>query len=102
MGDLEKRGTGYNSVSGKEDMRDRIRYERRVELCLESINYFDEIRWGTYKETKFQGDYSGLKAWWGNIVGSKWYWKDYMTVWPIPLVETQRNPNLKPTEGWTY
>lgn len=102
MGDLEKGGTGYNSVSGKEDMRDRIRYERRVELCLESINYFDKIRWGTYKETKFQGDYSGLKAWWGNIVGSKWYWKDYMTVWPIPLVETQRNPNLKPTEGWTY
>ena len=51
-------------------MRERIRYERRVELCLESINYFDEIRWGTYKETKFQGNYSGLKS----MVG-KYRWK---------------------------
>ena len=96
------RNNGINTVQNKNEMREKIRYERRVELCLEGINYFDEIRWGTYKETKMQGNYSGLKSWWGDIVGSKWYWKDYMTVWPIPLVETQRNPNLKPSEGWTY
>ncbi len=102
MGDLVKGGTGYNAVSDKDDMRERIRYERRVELCLEGVNYFDEIRWGTYKDTKFQGNYSGVKACWGNIVGSKWYWKEYMTVWPVPLVETQRNPNLERSEGWTY
>ena len=39
----------------KEDMLERIRYERRVEFCLEGINFFDEVRWGTYKETKFRG-----------------------------------------------
>ena len=46
----------------KEDMLERIRYERRVEFCLEGINFFDEVRWGTYKETKFQGkDINGGK-----------------------------------------
>lgn len=91
-----------NGVSSKEEMRDKIRYERRVELCLEGINYFDELRWGTYRETKFQGGESGYKSWWGNVVGNRWYWSEALTHWAVPLVETQRNPNLKPTPGWTY
>lgn len=99
---LTNGGSGFNSVADKNAMRERIRYERRVELCLEGVNYFDEIRWGTYKDTKFQGSSSGLKAWWGNVITSKWYWKDYMTVWPMPLIEVQRNPNLEKTPGWTY
>ncbi len=100
---LTKGGTGYNTVTAKEDMRERIRYERRVELCLEGINYFDEVRWGTYKQMKFQNqETGGVKAFWGKVTGGKWYYKDYMTTWPVPLTETQKNPNLKQTEGWNY
>ena len=66
---LTEGGSGPCAVNGKEDMLERIRYERRVEFCLEGINFFDEVRWGTYKETKFQGkDVNGGKSWWGDMV----------------------------------
>ena len=39
---LTNGGSGYNAVMGKEDMRKRIQYERRVELCAEGINFLDE------------------------------------------------------------
>lgn len=43
------------------------------------INFFDEVRWGTYKETKFQGkDVNGGKSWWGDMVEYNWYYTDYM------------------------
>ena len=40
-------------VSGQDNLRERIRDERRWELPLEGINLFDEMRWGTWKEKKF-------------------------------------------------
>lgn len=96
-------GTPANAVSGKDDMREKIRYESRVELCVEGVNYFEEVRWGTYKESKFQGkDINGFKNWWGDIVNGRWYYKDYMYPWPVPTTETQMNPNLSPTPGWLY
>jgi signal transduction histidine kinase len=36
-------------------MREAVRYERRVEFPVEAVNFFDEVRWGTYKETKSPG-----------------------------------------------
>lgn len=100
---LLKEGSGSCSVTGKEDMRERIRYERRVEFPVEAINFFDEIRWGTLKDTKFQGsDENGGKSWWGNIVEERWFYADYMWPWSAPLGEVQKNPNLSKREGWTY
>lgn len=96
-------GSGPNGVAGKEDMLEKIRYERRVELCLEAVNYFDEIRWGTYKETKFQGkDINGGKSWWGNMVEYNWYYTEYMWPWTAPSAEVQKNPNLTKRSGWAY
>ena len=95
--------TGGSAVNGKEDMLERVRYERRVEFCLEGINFFDEVRWGTYKETKFQGkDVNGGKSWWGDMVEYNWYYTDYMWPWTAPIVETQKNPNLTKRSGWAY
>lgn len=103
MGPLTNGGSGFNAVSGKDDMRERIRYERRVEFPVEAINFFDEIRWGTLRDTKFKGsDQNGGKAWWGNVAEEKWYYVDYMWPWSAPLNEIQRNPNLSKREGWTY
>ena len=100
---LTEGGSGPCAVNGKEDMLERIRYERRVEFCLEGINFFDEVRWGTYKETKFQGkDVNGGKSWWGDMVEYNWYYTDYMWPWTAPISETQKNPNLTKRSGWAY
>lgn len=96
-------GNGANGVANKDDMRERIRYERRVELCGEGVDYFDEVRWGTLKEMKFGSDDRhyypqpwGVKGW--NV--------EYFRCngWPmaIPMAECQRNNNLVPTDGWQY
>ena len=93
-------------VPGKEDLLEAIRYERRVELCVEAVNYFDEIRWGTYKQTKFQGktEYGG-QSWWGCPMTQNmgiWYYDECMWPWSAPLAEIQRNHNLSRREGWSY
>lgn len=55
------------SFSSREEGRKAVRYERRVEFCVEALNYFDEVRWGTYKEMKFKGkDIHGGQSWWGD------------------------------------
>lgn len=100
---LTNSGSGVNTVTDKNDMRERIRYERRAELALEGISYFDELRWGTYKESKYNGGISaGRKSWWGSInAGYRWP-GDYILIWPAPLDETQMNSNIKQTAGWSY
>lgn len=92
-------------TGSQEDMREAVRYERRVELSLECHNFFDEWRWGTYKEIKFlDKDVYGDSAWWGEWDGyrEKWYYNDYMYPWPAPAGECRRNTNLVPTDGWAY
>lgn len=96
-------GSGANGVKEKEEMLEKIRYERRVEFCVEALNFFDEIRWGTYKESKFQGkEVNGGKSWWGSMVEYNWYHTEYMWPWTAPVAEIQKNPNLSKREGWAY
>ena len=84
-------------------MRRRIQYERRVELCGEGVNYFDEVRWGTLKQTKFQGkDQHGVCNMWGRRVGNIQYFRNNGWPWAVPRSEWQRNPNLMQTPGWSY
>lgn len=95
-------GQAHNAVSGKEDMRERIRYERRVELCGEGVNFFDEVRWDTFKDTKFAGqdEFSLLGPWGKSLMN--YYWMGGAYPWPVPSKEIQKNPNLEPTPGWNY
>lgn len=93
------------SVGSDEEVMEAIRYERRVELCLEGHDFFDEWRWGTYKEMKFQGlERYGGQNWWGEWDGYDYYWyyTDDMYPWAAPAQECQRNPNLKQKSGWAY
>ena len=86
------------------DMLAAIRYESRVELCQEGVNYFEEIRWGTYQESKFQGKYvhCGMNLWSQRGFEYDWYYVEEMWPWSAPLVEIQMNSNLKKREGWVY
>ena len=86
-------------VSGQDNLRERIRDERRWELPLEGINLFDEMRWGTWKEKKF-GPRSGQKEIWGTIQYEFSWRGDYQYTWPIPRTEIERNPNLEQNPGW--
>ncbi|MBQ9891860.1 MAG: RagB/SusD family nutrient uptake outer membrane protein [Bacteroidales bacterium] len=96
-------GSEANTVKGKDDLRERIRYERRVELCGEGVNYFDEVRWGTLRQTKFMDqEQHGVCNMWGRRTGNIQYFRNNGWPWAVPRSEWQRNNNLRPTPGWSY
>lgn len=87
-------------VNDQADLRERIRNERRWEFNGEGINFFDEMRWGTWKSSKFF-DGSGLKQIWGETE-YKYDWAgDYLYTWPAPRSEREMNKNLTLTPGWS-
>jgi hypothetical protein len=82
-------------------LRESIRKERRWELCLEGINYFDELRWGSLKEKKF-AEGNGVKQIWGTVLTPYRYAGDYILKWPIPKDEIEKNKNLIQNDDWLY
>ncbi|HLP71288.1 MAG TPA: RagB/SusD family nutrient uptake outer membrane protein [Bacteroidales bacterium] len=88
-------------------LRPILRKERRVELALEGIRYWDLLRWGilgttmqgdfwgaSFKDAKKTGskvDPTGNKRWW---VDNKAFRIGTDEVWPIPESETNINPGL--------
>jgi len=87
------------AVTGQDNLRERIRNERRVEFPGEGINYFDELRWKTWKEKVFYPG-NGKKQIWGGNVSDYSYKGDFLYTWPIPTGEIQMNPNLVQNPGW--
>ena len=85
-------------VSGQENMRTRIRNERRWELSLEGVNLYDEIRWRTIGDWCKTGD--GSKEIWGTVVNPFSWGGDYLYTWAIPSTECERNSNLVQNDGW--
>lgn len=87
-------GASWLSVSGKEDMADRIRRERAFELAGEGQRYWDLRRWGLLEESVRNAT---------DIFGDLMYTRSYQPrheLWPIPLVEMERNLNLTQNPGW--
>ena len=89
----------YTQVSGQDNMRERIRNERRWEFAGEGVNFFDEMRWKTWHETKFKSG-AGLKQIWGSMQASYTWGGDYLYNWAIPKSEIQMNTNLTQNNGW--
>jgi hypothetical protein len=89
--------------ANKETARDYVRNERRREFVNEGINFFDEMRWRTLKETKFSQGYAQMV--WGeqSAGGTLYQWPgDHWYTWPTPKAETELNTNLQHTPGWIY
>lgn len=84
--------TGLN----KEQMRDVIRLERRIELALENHYYFDIKRWRT-AEIVNNGPVFNSK---GEAIEIRTFNKDRDYLWAIPHVEIQENPALTQNPGW--
>ena len=89
----------YTTVKGLDDMRQRIRKERYWELAFEEYMFFDELRWGTWKEKKFY-EGNGLMEVWGNTTYSYMWGGDYLWKWAVPSSEIEKNSNLGQNEGW--
>jgi starch-binding outer membrane protein, SusD/RagB family len=97
------------------DVREEIRRERRVELALEGQRYFDLMRWK--QGALLAQDVKGMKKSWAAVpahaeqlrVDDQGYiiafsgrtfdaTKNYL--WPVPMTQVQRNPNLGQNPGW--
>lgn len=89
------------SASSKEEAMKHIKNERKLEFFLEGVRWFDQIRYGEWKETtiakydryKINGEYrQGVST--ANI-------KDGKYLLPIPLTELEAVPGLyTQTDGW--
>lgn len=107
---IRTRATMPNLPAGltKEQMRDRIRNERRVELAFEGHRYWDARRWNIAKDV-FNGPFYGMKI---VKTGATTFtytpyqvetriFKEYMNLYPFQQREILANPNLKQNSGWT-
>lgn len=87
-------GPAWLAVNGKEDMARRIRRERAFELAGEGQRYWDLKRWGLLEQSVKNAT---------DIFGDLMYTRTYQErhqLWPIPLVEMERNLNLTQNPGW--
>jgi starch-binding outer membrane protein, SusD/RagB family len=69
----------------QEQMRARIRHERRVEFAMEGLRYFDLRRWGIAAQ-KLNGFVPNPLA-----PDIKTKYEEKYDFWPIPQTETDRN-----------
>lgn len=76
------------------EMREKIRHERRVELCFEGQRFFDMKRW------KIASDIIPTIP--NPITQSKVFrvWKDAYYLFPIPQSEIDKNPDLVQNPGY--
>ena len=87
-------GPSWLAVGGQEQVAERIRRERAFELAGEGQRYWDLRRWGLLEASVKNAT---------DIFGDLMYTRSYQSrheLWPIPLVELERNPNLTQNEGW--
>lgn len=96
--------TMATNFASKDIARNYVRDERRREFINEGINFFDEMRWRTLKETKFDQSEDGTQRAWGAASAAvKISWPgDFYYVWAVPKAEVDKNPNLTKTPGWIY
>lgn len=98
-GVAELNSNQFTQVLDQDDLRAKIQQERRWEFNGEAVTFYDELRWDTWKETKFfEG--AGLKQIWGQTQYSYSWGGDELYQWPVPKVEKERNDNLEQSPGW--
>ncbi|MDE6100379.1 MAG: RagB/SusD family nutrient uptake outer membrane protein, partial [Paramuribaculum sp.] len=87
-------GPAWLSSSSKEEVDERIRRERAFELAGEGQRYWDLRRWGLLENSVSDAT---------DIFGDLMYSRSYQPrheMWPIPLVEMERNKSLVQNPGW--
>lgn len=92
-----------------EDAMNKIRNESRRELINEGVNFYEELRWGTLRQTKYSTymNYAPAAHTCNGMQSSgngtiKWSTTNDFSIFPVPSAEIEKNPNLKKTPGWIY
>jgi hypothetical protein len=100
---------GLPTGLSKDDMRERIRHERRIELFYEAHRYFDAHRWKIAEQTEggailglniFAGDTKTDPAFFQRVLVEKRVFEKKHYLWPMQQRERDKNPNLVQNYGW--
>ena len=87
-------GPDYLRATTKDEVFQRIKHEREVELSAEGHSFNDMKRWGLLET--LAGEVKGFN---GNVYYTRVVReRDYL--WPIPQNEMDRNPNMTQNPGW--
>ena len=86
-------------AASKEQMRELIRNERRLELCFEGFRFWDLRRWkANLNESVYGINWSGNS--YQKITVEERSYEDYMYCCPIPNSEILKYSNLIQNRGW--
>lgn len=85
------------TISGKSEMRELIRNERRIELCFEGFRFWDLRRWNLDLNESVEGLYYDGKKYNTFLVEQRVFDNQYM---PIPNSEILKYANLEQNQGW--
>jgi hypothetical protein len=89
-----------NSVSStKDQFRDLIRNERRIELCFEGFRFWDIRRWNQEINSVVKGMLISNNTYTIVDVENRTF-SPHMKYGPIPYEEVLKNSNLKQNAGW--
>jgi tetratricopeptide (TPR) repeat protein len=93
-------GAAWLAVTTKEQMAERIRKERAVELAGEGLRFSDLRRWGfAVASEAIAVNGAGVNIYGETLFQRKFTERDML--WPVPAVEIEQNPDLKPNNpGW--
>jgi hypothetical protein len=88
----------------KEQMREKIRHERAIELAFEEHRFFDVRRWGLGEEI-FNAPIYGMRISEDGKTYTRFKVEDRVFqpkhyLMPIPQSEIDKNPNLQQNPGW--
>jgi len=93
----------------QDELRQRIRHERRIELAFEEHRFWDVKRWKIAEETDAAPIYgmnvtagtsfTDLSFYKRTVAESRVFEKKHL-LWPIPQSEIERNINLVQNPGW--
>ena len=85
-------------VTSSDDLRPKIRNEKKWELACEEQVYLEELRWGTWSADKFKAG-NGLQNVWGEPVYRYIWGGNAYHMWAIPQAEVEK-AGLKQNEYW--
>jgi hypothetical protein len=87
------------------NLTDKIRHERRIELCFEGQRFFDIRRWGiaeigSQNALGINIKKSGSAFTYNLITTETRIWDSKLYYMPIPRSENQNNPNIVQNPGY--
>jgi len=88
------------SIGSKEEMRNLIRNERRLELCFEGHRFWDLRRWGLSLNESVSGYFHNGSSYVEIPVVETRDYPGYAKYLPIPNSEIIKFPALEQNQGW--